>query len=107
MRVLFLSYLHQHPYLVRGHGDVCRLCNTLVGRPAIFPMAKPIDHQFQFFERSCVMWHGEALANTFRPRGSLQWHFLEEPGEQEGKRGDHCGRKERSEERTVGKESVR
>src|SRR3546814_17264279 len=56
-------------------------------------MAKPIDNQFQFFERSCVMWHGEALANTFRPRGSLQWYFLEEPGEQEGNRGDHRGRK--------------
>src|SRR3546814_5293752 len=40
------------------------------------------------------MWHGEALANTFRPRGSLQWYFLEEPGEQEGKRSDHRGRKE-------------
>src|SRR3546814_402592 len=72
----------------------CPLCNTLVGPPTIFPMAKPIDNQFQFFERSCVMWHGEALANTFRPRGSLQWYFLEEPGEQEGKRSDHRGRKE-------------
>src|SRR3546814_4755540 len=82
------AYLHQHPYLVRGHGDVCPLCNTLVGPPTIFPMAKPIDNQFQFFERSCVMWYGEALANTFRPRGSLQWYFLEEPGEQEGKRSE-------------------
>src|SRR3546814_7952261 len=76
------------------HGDVCPLCNTLVGPPTIFPMAKPIDNQFQFFERSCVMWHGEALANNFRPRGSLQWYFLEEPGEQEGKRSDNRGRKE-------------
>src|SRR3546814_6332235 len=41
------AYLHQHPYLVRGHGDVCPLCNTLVGTPPIFPMAKPIDKQFQ------------------------------------------------------------
>src|SRR3546814_19805286 len=49
------AYLHQNPYLVRGHGDVCPLCNTLVGPTTILPMVKPIDNQFQFFERRCVI----------------------------------------------------
>src|SRR3546814_15367378 len=48
------AYLHQHPYLVRGHGDVCPLCNTLVGPPTIFPLAKPIRSEERRVGKECV-----------------------------------------------------